>query len=127
MYLLLSQINFKIYGLLFVFGRIVSAYCSLSMEGAKKDGMLQDVKSENTKKRAIGIVVIEGVLCVAALGLLSWEKALAVVVVTAIYVWYFKHMCKKEFGGITGDLAGYLLCMVELLGLLTVVVVGNIL
>lgn len=28
--------------------------------------------------------------------------------------WYYAHMSKKQFGGITGDLAGYFLCICEL-------------
>ena len=31
----------------------------------------------------------------------------------AVFI-YYRHMAYKEFGGVTGDLAGYLLCVSEL-------------
>ena len=64
--------------------------------------------------------------------LLLWRNPLLGVCVLAgcgLHLIYFYHMIQKQFGGITGDLAGYLVQMTELLILLVSVLymlVGNI-
>ena len=45
-------------------------------------------------------------------------------VVGALFFQYYKRLCKKQFGGITGDLAGYFLQVFELL-MLGVIVLGT--
>ena len=39
---------------------------------------------------------------------------------------YYRHTCKKQFGGITGDLAGYFLQLCELAMLTVIVLAGGI-
>lgn len=41
----------------------------------------------------------------------------------AVYVWYY-YISKKQFGGITGDLAGYFVQLLELVFLLAAAVTG---
>ena len=40
-------------------------------------------------------------------------------------IWYYHHMAMKQFGGMTGDLAGYFLQLAELLILAAVIVAGG--
>ena len=44
----------------------------------------------------------------------SIVTAAAVAVVAFLVLLYYRHMAYKQFGGVTGDLAGYLLCVSEL-------------
>ena len=41
----------------------------------------------------------------------------------AVYIWYY-YISKKQFGGITGDLAGYFVQLLELVFLLAAAVTG---
>ena len=41
-------------------------------------------------------------------------KTGAVFLAAGLVLCYYRHMAYKEFGGVTGDLAGYFLCVSEL-------------
>ncbi|MBQ6647007.1 MAG: adenosylcobinamide-GDP ribazoletransferase, partial [Clostridia bacterium] len=46
--------------------------------------------------------------------------------VTVLTVLYYKKMTAKYFGGVTGDLAGWFLCVQELLSIAAVLIGGMI-
>ena len=45
---------------------------------------------------------------------LSWKTAVIVILVALFVFLYYYRMSRKQFGGITGDLAGYFLQVCEL-------------
>ena len=49
-----------------------------------------------------------------------------VILITAVTSIYHYNNCKKNFGGITGDLAGYFLQLEEIAVLLSCIIGGNI-
>lgn len=53
-----------------------------------------------------------GAVCAWILG--GVIMALVMAAVSALVFWYYYSMSKREFGGITGDLAGYFLQVCEL-------------
>ena len=54
----------------------------------------------------------------------NFKNAISLFVAGALFFQYYKRLCKKQFGGITGDLAGYFLQVFELL-MLGVIVLGT--
>ena len=46
--------------------------------------------------------------------ILKATGAVVVIVVAFVVLLYYRYMAYKQFGGVTGDLAGYLLCVSEL-------------
>ena len=58
-------------------------------------------------------LVAGGVLCVLALGALSLWYLIPAAAGLAVY-FYYQHTALKEFGGVTGDLAGWFLQLCEL-------------
>ena len=57
----------------------------------------------------------------------NFKNAISLFVAGVLFFQYYKILCKKQFGGITGDLAGYFLQMCEILMALAVVVMDQIL
>ena len=66
------------------------------------------------------LLVLEGVLL---LWLGGWRGGLSAAAAAAVFGWYY-YMSRKQFGGITGDLAGYFVQLCELAVLLAMAVTG---
>ena len=82
--------------------------------------MLQ-TESDTAGKKTVLIFLVLQVLAVAV-GLLVLNLILGALILlaAAISYGYYWYMSKKQFGGITGDLAGYFVCLTELLILIAV-------
>ena len=76
--------------------------------------MLHTFTSVTATKRVNIMLVIQLVLCVSCMCMCSIITAAAVAAVAFFVLLYYRHMAYKQFGGVTGDLAGYLLCVSEL-------------
>ena len=64
--------------------------------------------------RVNALLGIQFVICLVGMGLVDIYKTGAVFLAAGLVLCYYRHMAYKEFGGVTGDLAGYLLCVCEL-------------
>lgn len=112
-----TENNFKnIYLVGLSFGN-VRAFCALTSilyPRAKKDGMLN---METKKSGTFDIVLLSGFIVVlCALGvLIKWKTAFLSIMVNIVFALYYKKMCEKQFGGVTGDTAGYFVVVGELL------------
>ncbi len=101
-------------GLNFVVSRCLSGLTSLLLGKAKKSGMLYE-ETRNEQKGTIVCLVIE---LVAAAAFMIWLNVLSGVVVLlafALYTAYYRHITIKEFGGVTGDTAGFFLTTAEII------------
>ena len=112
-----------------VLSRAISAFAVVSIPCAKNSGLVHAFSSAAQKSRVRAAAVVFLLLCAV---LLLWRNPLLGVCVLAgcgLHLIYFYQMIRKQFGGITGDLAGYLVQMTELLILLVSVLymlIGNI-
>jgi len=99
----------------FYISRALSGFSVVTLPGAKAKGMLQTF-SDTAGKRMVRIVLIMQVV-IAAIGMLILSPLTASVALAAdaISFGYYVSMSKKQFGGITGDLAGYFVSLTELL------------
>ena len=103
------------YCMIFILTRALSGLAVVTFPMAKRSGLVAAF-SGAAQKKTVG-VVMAGYLASAELGI--WYMGGTAAAVTAIfvsffvYIWYYT-MAKREFGGITGDLAGYFLQMCEL-------------
>lgn len=99
----------------FVLSRCFSGISVVTMHGAKSKGMLQTFSETAVKKTVCVLLVLQTALCAVFMMFLDWRQgaiALAACGGTYLYYWY---KSKKEFGGITGDLAGYFVTLAELM------------
>lgn len=110
--------------LCFVVSRAASAMTSVILKSARAEGMLRSF-TKTAQSRAV--MISSGVcfaLCLCVWLLSGW--ALACLCAAAVFgcVVFYQRMAYAQFGGVTGDLAGWLLQVTEL-ALMAVMVVGG--
>ncbi len=114
-----------IMGLIFVISRGLSGLTSLFFKGAKKEGMLyRETKGD---KRLVTVCLLLELL--AAGGVALYFHVLyggAVLIAFGLFTLYYRRMTYREFGGVTGDTAGYFVTAGEAVALavLAIAVMG---
>lgn len=108
----------------FVLSRTLSGLVSVLAPQARKEGMLKTF-SDAAKQRAV-VISCAAFLGITAVGMLAvdWRIALAVLAVMATILGYYLLTSRRQFGGVTGDLAGYFLTLAEM-GVLAGVVLAQ--
>lgn len=120
---LFSELTFKsclLFSGAFMTERALSALSVVTFPMAKEDGLAASFSQAALKKRVRltegAYLLICSVFFLEA-GRLLFHSALPGILCIGtagfIFVWYYR-MSKREFGGITGDLAGYFLQLCEL-------------
>ncbi|MBR1931734.1 MAG: adenosylcobinamide-GDP ribazoletransferase [Lachnospiraceae bacterium] len=102
----------------FFLARALSGLMVVSLPAAKKDGLL--VTFAATAHRSVVRAALT-VQVVAGIGFLfAWGSLAAVVIVDAmlLFLLFYIYRMRKQFGGITGDTAGYFVTICELLAVL---------
>ena len=112
-------------GVLFVSARSVSGLLAMLMPGAKDNGMLHAETGGNRKGILVSqwiwlIVSLTGIVCIGYL------YAAGVLIALTGVALYYRHMAVSEFGGVTGDTAGYLLTVSEVIGTAAIAAVSLI-
>ena len=105
----------------FILSRALSGLSTATFPEARKHGMLADFMKD-ARKKTVAVCMLVIFFLAAFLELLFGGICGGVVVITTvlIFLWY-RHM---EFGGVTGDLAGFFLQICEL-GILLAAVIGK--
>ena len=93
--------------------RCLSGIAVVSFKSAKSDGLL--FMFADTAHRTIvrAALYIQLALCIVVLLIVSLPYAVAMIIAAALSFWYYYVKTKKELGGITGDTAGYFVCICE--------------
>ena len=111
-------------GCAFVVSRSLSAWLMMILRSARPGGML-DGFARTTAVRKVtvsGTVYVIG--CAVVWVLLGGWKGAACFIAAALCALFYKRMAYKQFGGVTGDLAGWFLQITELV-LTAVIVMGG--
>ncbi len=93
--------------------RILSGIGSICFPCAKKDGLLFLFAGQSDKAAVKSLLSVQLVLCGAVLLYLSAIIGGAVLLMSILTLLFYRYQCKKEFGGITGDTAGYFTMLCE--------------
>lgn len=98
-----------------VISRAVTAFAISRIQPSKNKGMLYTFTSASDMKAVAAAAVAVNIIAAAALVLISPIFALVCTVLVILLFAYFHRMTMKQFGGISGDLCGWLIQMMELL------------
>lgn len=106
----------------FVLERALSGFSVIAFPKAKKEGLVKTFEEAAAAKKS-GVILL--VIAAIIVGTMITIKPIYGAVLTAaagIAYFYYYRMSKKQFGGITGDLAGFFLqvCEIVMLTALTV-------
>lgn len=97
----------------FAFSRCLSGIGVVTLPSARGDGMLYEAASHAQRRRVKGALYAQGALCI---GFMLGQSVIAgIVIVLAAFgaYGYYVYRSRKEFGGITGDTAGYFVLICE--------------
>lgn len=108
----------------YVLSRALSGLSVVTFPSAREKGLVKTFQ-EAAAEKAVRITMAL-YLCAAAGSMLWLNPALAAgaLVMAGIVFGYYRHICMTQFGGVTGDLAGYFLQMCELAMLTGVLAAG---
>ena len=105
----------------FFMSRCLSGWSVLHFPAAKKEGSLY-TEADTSDRRNVSIgLIMQMVIAVGAAVYCTKQYGFLVAAANLLMFLYYYRMSKRTFGGITGDLAGYYVCMAELW---SVIVVG---
>lgn len=108
----------------FVLSRALSAWAMATFRSARPSGML-DAFAQAAHRRMVTVsCVVYAVLCAVVWSVFGGWLTLVCLLAAALCVIYYRHMAYKQFGGVTGDLAGWFLQVTELV-LTAVIVLGG--
>lgn len=104
------------------YSRALSGLGVVTLKGAKSDGLVATFAMQAKKKLVRNIMILYMGLFVVGMLSLSIVGGIAVIFSGLGAFLYYRQMAYKEFGGITGDLAGYFVQLCELIILIIAVV-----
>ncbi len=111
----------------FVISRTLSGMSLVWFPGAKKEGLLYRFSSTAHKQTVRAALTVALAICFISVVLIQPIIG-SVMALAAMWVWtYYYYMSRNQFGGITGDLAGYFLCLCELSSVLIAGLLGRVL
>ena len=108
----------------FVLSRALSAFALVRMRNARNRGMLDDISRVAEKRLVTLSGGVYALLCLVLWLATGVRTALLCVLAAVLCYLYYQHMSYKQFGGVTGDLAGWFLQVTELV-LTAVIVIGG--
>lgn len=109
---------------IFVISRCCSGLGTLLLPKAKNEGLAREFTMRSYVKCIV--IVLSSLMMLTFFYCFSIELALILYGVYAVLFMKWRKLCMKEFGGVTGDLAGYLLQKMELYGFITVLIYQKI-
>ncbi|MGN0405119.1 MAG: adenosylcobinamide-GDP ribazoletransferase [Bariatricus sp.] len=99
---------------IYVISRALSGYSVVTFPAAKDSGLARTFQ-DGAQKKAVQITSALWLLAGAALMLWADVWAAMGAAIGALCSWvYYRRICRKQFGGVTGDLAGFFLQVSEL-------------
>ncbi len=104
----------SVMGLIYVLSRAMSGLTSLVFKKTGKSGMLYE-ETKMKKKSVTAVLILWIILAVAGMVYIMPFHGSMIVIVTILYTLYYRYRAYKEFGGVTGDTAGFYLTTTEVI------------
>lgn len=97
-----------------VLSRSLTALSAVTFRPAKQDGLLHTFSSSASTRAVTAGSLSVAAGCAAVMLWISWPCALGALAAAVLCLVYYRVMSYRQFGGVTGDLAGYFLQLCEL-------------
>lgn len=110
-----------------VLGRTVGARCVVALPCAKNSGLAYLFAENAEKKLVASILLVQTIAILAISAWISPTYAAMLAICLLLLHKAHKHLCMRTFGGVTGDLSGFLNVLTETLVLALLAVGGAIL
>lgn len=110
----------------YVLSRALSGLAALNIPSARRSGMLGSYTQNTKRVRGSIALLVWAVLSVTAMLIIGFETAFSVAAALLWLLCYYR-MVMKQFGGVTGDTAGFFLQLCELFACLAMLLGGVLL
>jgi len=114
-------------GMGFILSRALSAWALTALRGARPDGMLDGFARAARRRLVSASSGVYAAACLAVWALCGGWIALLCAAAAAAMTLCYRHMACEQFGGVTGDLAGWFSQATELCLTAAVVIGGKLL
>ncbi|MCR5212780.1 MAG: adenosylcobinamide-GDP ribazoletransferase [Eubacterium sp.] len=95
-----------IMAIMFFTVRAMAGITSIIFKHAKKDGML-NMETQKISRIDLISLIAELLISIILMLLVDWVAGLSLIIGILIFTIYYKNLTYKEFGGVTGDTAGF--------------------
>lgn len=99
---------------MFILSRALSALCAVTLPSARKSGMLRAYTKDAAKRKTVVAMSVAAILSAAGMMVLSPVVGGIAAAFGALWMLLYRRMVMKQFGGVTGDTAGFFLQLCEL-------------
>ncbi|NLA85737.1 MAG: adenosylcobinamide-GDP ribazoletransferase [Clostridiales bacterium] len=113
-------------GLMFVLSRTLSGLAVLLFPANAGKGLLSTFKDSAGKKASIIILVLFLALSITGLIYFDTLTGIVMTLVAIFCLCYIYVMSRRQFGGMSGDLAGYFLQLCELMMLASIIIIQKV-
>lgn len=98
----------------FFLSRVLSGLSVMIIRPAKPDGMLSTSLKTAAKKTVSISLLVQGLICIVLMIVISPIYGITAVAAALVAVFYYIRQSYGKFGGVTGDLSGFFVCISEL-------------
>lgn len=109
-----SEKTIYVLAISFVLSRALSGFAVVTFPCAKDSGLARTFSDAASKKKAALVMCGFIIFCIIFMVVCNVVAGTLAVIGGLVTFIYYRHMSMKQFGGITGDLAGYFLQLCEL-------------
>ncbi len=113
-------------GLMFIMSRALSGLCVLLFSSSAGKGLVSTFKESASTKVSVVILGIFFLLCAAGLLLTNAAVGCAMIAAAGLCVIYLRVISRRQFGGMSGDLAGYFLQLCEIFMLASIILMQKV-
>ena len=99
---------------IYFLSRCLSAVCAVNLPNARRNGMLSGYTENADKKIVNSAMGIFAAACMIVMLAISFVQAVTALLSGFLWTVLYCKMVKKQFGGVTGDTAGFFLQIFEL-------------
>jgi len=110
----------------FVISRALSGLAVVTFPLAKNSGLAATFSNGANKRRTGAVMMVFLLLGFGGMLLVNWKTGTICLAAVSLLFLYYYRMAVKEFGGITGDLAGYFLQLCELTIVICAIIGGRL-
>jgi len=113
-----GEVDGKLLGILavgFVLSRSLSGLSVVTFPMAKNSGLAATFSENAAKKKVKVTMLVYLILCLIGMIMQDFLIGLSCFISAILVFFYYRYKSVKEFGGMTGDLAGYFLQLCELI------------
>lgn len=110
----------------YMMSRCLSGIGVITFPKAKSDGTVAEFSRNASEITARNILMVMFVILVALMLWVSPVMGVLAVLSALLVFWWYHHMAMKYFGGTTGDLSGFFLCICEVVMALVLALAGAV-